>query len=241
MRPTWRHVSLYGRLPDARFDLAYLAGQVAVLYPACLCRVYLLALMESADPRLIFFVGFAPEEPFRLGGSWSDLFAITLYRPLRNLSATTSSCIGSSSCRQPRLGRPADEVRLVRPVMGRQCPDHARHLVGQRHHGDVPWPPFGQAQRPVRRRLGVGQHRPGTVDQHRAQIPVAAFGDAEYVHPPAGPGVSGHQPQPGGELAARPERARITPLQPPRPSHSARRRRGSPRCAGSRHCPGATV
>ena len=50
----------------------------------------LLALMESADPRLISFVGSQPDNRFRLGGLRSDLFAITLCRPLRNLSAATS-------------------------------------------------------------------------------------------------------------------------------------------------------
>lgn len=41
---------------------------------------YLLALMESADPRLIFREGSKPEGPFRFGGSRSDLFAITSSR-----------------------------------------------------------------------------------------------------------------------------------------------------------------
>jgi hypothetical protein len=42
----------------------------------CLCRLgYLLALMEFADPRLIFRKGSKPEGPFRFGGSRSDLFA----------------------------------------------------------------------------------------------------------------------------------------------------------------------
>ena len=39
---------------------------------------YLLALMEFADPRLIFREGSKPEGPFRFSGSRSDLFAITL-------------------------------------------------------------------------------------------------------------------------------------------------------------------
>ena len=47
----------------------------------------LLALMESADPRLILPLGFLPLGLFRLGGSRSDLFAITLRRTLRNLLA----------------------------------------------------------------------------------------------------------------------------------------------------------
>ena len=66
--------------------------QVAVLYPAYRCRALCpLALMESADPRLIPPVGFSPYGPFRLGGPRSYLFAITPCRTLRNLSAATSS------------------------------------------------------------------------------------------------------------------------------------------------------
>ena len=52
----------------------------------------LLALMESADPRLISPVGSWPDSRFRLGGSRSDLFAITPCRTLRNLSACHLLC-----------------------------------------------------------------------------------------------------------------------------------------------------
>ena len=45
----------------------------------------LLALMESADPRLILLMGLLPERPCRLSGPRSDLFAITSCCTLRNL------------------------------------------------------------------------------------------------------------------------------------------------------------
>jgi hypothetical protein len=45
----------------------------------------LLALMESADPRLISPKDSKPRATYRLGGSRSDLFAITLLSTLRNL------------------------------------------------------------------------------------------------------------------------------------------------------------
>jgi len=78
---------------NARADFSVTVRQIAVLYPACQCgRLGPLALMESADPRLISPVGFSPYSPCRLGGSRSDLCAITRCRPLRNLSAT-SSCM----------------------------------------------------------------------------------------------------------------------------------------------------
>ena len=41
----------------------------------------LLALMESADPRLILLMGLLPERPCRLSGPRSDLFAITSIVP----------------------------------------------------------------------------------------------------------------------------------------------------------------
>jgi len=51
-----------------------------------LCRLdCLLALMESADPRLILLKDSKSLTSCRLGGSRSDLFAITLSSTLRNL------------------------------------------------------------------------------------------------------------------------------------------------------------
>jgi len=41
--------------------------------------------MDSADPRLIYPEGCKPVQSCRLGGSWSDLSAITLQTTLRNL------------------------------------------------------------------------------------------------------------------------------------------------------------
>jgi hypothetical protein len=41
--------------------------------------------MESADPRLILLEDSKSNQSFRLGGSRSDLFAITLLSTLRNL------------------------------------------------------------------------------------------------------------------------------------------------------------
>ncbi len=160
---------------DARTDFGVAGRQIAVLYPAFRCGTWCpLALMESADPRLISPVGFSPYDRYRLGGSRSDLFAITSCRALRNLSAATS-CVGSSSRCQPWLGRLADEVRLVRPVMGQQGPDRARRLVGQRHRDHVGRAALGQSHRPFGWRLGGGEHGAGFVDQQGSQIPVPAL------------------------------------------------------------------
>ena len=93
--------------------------------------------------------------------------------------------------------------------MGQQGPDRACHLVGECYRDDVRRPTLGQAQRPIRRRFGVGEHRAGAVDQQGAQIAVPTLGDAEHAHPPAGADVPGHQSQPSGELPSGLERARI--------------------------------
>ena len=85
--------------------------------------------MESADPRLILL-----GELFAL--AWIQAWriavrpvAITPCHTLRNLSAATS-CLGSCFRQPELLGRLADEVRLVHPVVGQQGPDGARRLVG---------------------------------------------------------------------------------------------------------------
>ena len=118
--------------------------------------------MGSAAPRLISPADFLPITTCRLGGSRSDLFAITPCRTLRNLSAATSS-VGWLSRRQPRLHRLGDAVRLVRPVMGQQGPDRARRLVGQRDGDHVGWPNTTRAQR--RHRLPSDEAR-GALEPH---------------------------------------------------------------------------
>jgi hypothetical protein len=68
------------------------------------CRLdRLLALMESADPRLISLPGCLPRTLTRLGGSRSDLFAITTYVALRNRVVISSDevCVLFNDSRQP--------------------------------------------------------------------------------------------------------------------------------------------
>ena len=91
--------TVLGEYPERKDRFGY-DGQADCSFVSGLwCGAFFpLALMESADPRLISSVGFSPRTLFRLGGSRSDLFAITLCRTLRNLSATTS-CVGSCACR----------------------------------------------------------------------------------------------------------------------------------------------
>ena len=168
--------------------------QIAALYSAYRCGALCpLALMGSADPRLIPPVGFSPGNRCRLGGSRSDLFAITSCRALRNLSAATS-CVGLCFRRRPRLCRLADEVRLVRPVMGQQGPDRASRLVGQRDRDHVGRSSLGEAQRPLWWRLASGEHGAGTMDQQSAEIRVPRFEIPSMRTRPPVPSCRGTRP-----------------------------------------------
>ena len=88
--------------------------------------------MESADPRLILLEDFKSLNTYRLGGSRSDLFAITLLSTLRNLYGG-HSFLKVVDTPVSRLCRLTDEFLLVRPLMGENRPDRPRHLVGLRH------------------------------------------------------------------------------------------------------------
>jgi hypothetical protein len=80
------HFVLYGRLPFAKIGFGVLGQIGCSSISGLLCRRdCLLALMESADPRLILLEDFKSLNTYRLGGSRSDLFAITLLSTLRNL------------------------------------------------------------------------------------------------------------------------------------------------------------
>ena len=108
----------------------------------------LLALMESADPRLISYVGLlALYINSGLAGRGLTCLPSHFVVPCATFQRATSFVVRVSN-RQPRLSGLADEVRLVRPVMGQQGPDCACRLVGQRDGGHVRRPPLGQAQRP---------------------------------------------------------------------------------------------
>jgi hypothetical protein len=82
--------TLYGRLPFAKVGLGVLGrigcSSISGLLVQAGC---LLALMESADLRLILLEDSKSQVPDRLGGSGSDLTAITLYRPCATFPAAT--------------------------------------------------------------------------------------------------------------------------------------------------------
>ncbi len=95
--------------------------------------------MESADPRLILLKDSKSLPSYRLGGSRSDLFAITLLSTLRNLYGGHSFLKVVDAVDTPvrHLRRLTDEFLLARPFMGKHRPDRPRHLVGQRHDRDI--------------------------------------------------------------------------------------------------------
>ena len=130
---------LYGRLPFAKIVFGVLGQIGCSSISGLLCRQYLLALMESADPRLILLKDSKSLLTYRLGGSRSDLFAITLSSTLRNLYGG-HSFLKVVDTPVSRLYRLTDELLLVRPLMGEHCPDRPRHLVGQCHDGHIQRP-----------------------------------------------------------------------------------------------------
>lgn len=98
--------------------------------------------MESADPRLILLEDSKSFTPYRLGGSRSDLFAITLLSTLRNLYGGHSflKVVDAVDTSVSLLCRLTGEFLLVRPLMGKNCPDRSCHLVGQCHDRHVERP-----------------------------------------------------------------------------------------------------
>ena len=112
-------------------------GQIGCSFiSGLLCRSNLLALMESTDPRLISFKDSKSKKPYRLGGSRSDLFAITLFRTFATFTACRSF-LSMWFVYVPALYGLTHKPFLVRPFMGQQGPDRARHLVGQGHDRDI--------------------------------------------------------------------------------------------------------
>lgn len=103
------------------------------------------------------------------------------------------------SCRRSRV------AGFVVPVMRQKRPDCAHVLVRQRHCRDVLVAP---GQKVLQPRVGFWfafghpDHRPGTVNQQRAQIGVTPFADALQRRFASGRMLSRHNAEPGRELPA---------------------------------------
>ncbi len=123
------------RLPRTIFGVLGQIGCSSI--SGLLCRLdCLLALMESADPRLILLKDSKSYTTCRLDGSRSDLFAITLLSTLRNLYGGHSflQVVDAIDTRcAPALYGLTHKLPLVRPLMGENRPDRPRHLVGLRY------------------------------------------------------------------------------------------------------------
>src|SRR6218665_506891 len=160
--------------------------------------------MESADPRLISLLDFlCPPKQSRLGGSRSDLFAITLSiepsQPLEERTNPFDTLVDVAV--SPLYG--LTHVPLLELALARQQrPDRSCHLVAPRHPRHIGRSALGQIRRPLGGLLAIGDHAAGAVNQQGPQVGVAAFADARHADAPAGAGVLGHQAQPGGKLTA---------------------------------------
>ena len=93
-------------------------------------------------------------------------------------------------------------------------PQDAGVLVGHGHAGLLPSHARRQLRQPARGRVvaSVGGHhrRLGALDQQRAQVVVAAFGDAPQTGLAAAGVLAWHQAQPGAELVAALELLEVT-------------------------------
>jgi len=101
-------------------------------------------------------------------------------------------------------------LRVVVDLAREHRPEDASVLVGQRHQRFLPAHALAQLDQPLRdavTSLGRGQQRRlGALDQQGAQeqgaqVVVAAFGDASQPMLAAAGVLTGHQAQPGAELA----------------------------------------
>jgi len=88
---------------------------------------------------------------------------------------------------------------------GQRGPGDTRQLVGNGYHDFVAWSTLGQAVHPLPESSGIvfhaKQYRTGTVDQHAAQIHVAALADAVQFLLAPGRVLPWHHPNPGREVA----------------------------------------
>lgn len=91
-------------------------------------------------------------------------------------------------------GRPHTHVFLPkRPVVGQYCPDRPGHFVCQSDNHHVKWPAFADLFYPRAWLLGGGQDTARTMNEQRAQIPVALLADVVQVHLATRTGLPGHQ------------------------------------------------
>jgi hypothetical protein len=188
---------------------------------------YLRALMKSALPLLNNAAASRAVSTFRVWGSWSDRSCHQLDHPSHraagffNLVASPSSLSWPSCCPRKRLGHTSG-LWLVSPLVDypleptcsfavdatptQQGPHDPCGLVRHRHCRPVPpstleQPPYPLAAT-VRSQLHPAQRRPCPVDQQCAQVAIAPLADPSQSRLPTHGVLLGHQPSPGGELAA---------------------------------------
>jgi hypothetical protein len=213
--------------------MTYESGQMqSYIRPHSEDMWYLRALMKSALPLLNNAAASRAVSTFRVWGSWSDRSCHQLDYPSHraagffNLVASTSSLSLPSCCPRKRLGHTSG-LRLVSPLVGypmgptrgfavdatptQQGPPDPCSLVRHRHRRPVPPSPLEHPPYPlaatVRSQLHPAQRRPCPVDQQFAHVAIAPLADPEQSRLPTRGVLLGHQPSPGGKLAAMLEHA----------------------------------
>src|SRR4029077_20776481 len=105
---------------------------------------------------------------------------------------------------------------LVSVAVDHDCPGYPRNLVGECNRGDLGRPALHQSPQPrllssaVFLRVADDGHCAG--DEQPSQVSIALLGDAAAPILAAGRVLLGHQPDPGGEIASRPERPPVADL-----------------------------
>src|SRR5579862_3167185 len=170
-------------------------------------------MMESAGKVLFFATSFALLSRCRFGFPRSDL----LRHHHRAVYATSEDRFHYKLCCGP--------VSLVRAPVGQESPNDPGYLVRLSHDGHVPVLCLEQLHQPRWLHPLSRSHGPGTVDNHAAQIGVAAFADTEQSNLATGATLPRHDAQPSGELPTGAELSSISY----RSNDGRRRQRTDPR------------
>src|SRR3954453_16871115 len=125
--------------------------------------------------------------------------------------------ISSSLPRRAPLGSFNKLRRPIGATMGQQRPGHARHLVGERHRHDLEGSPRQEVREPgilPGILLGAPQRSDRPDDENAPQVAISLLGDRSELLLAPGRILPRHQPDPGREIASRPEDSSGPPPSP---------------------------
>ena len=108
---------------------------------------------------------------------------------------------------QAGSGSPGGNLRVIAAFAVQHAPGDARELVGQRGRQHIPVQPRGRCHQPAAEACLVPvvwalQKSLRAAHEQGAQVAVATLGEAAQDRAVAGRDLLGHQPEPGGEVAA---------------------------------------